>query len=50
MIERQCGRLHLPSTAEVEAMKKRLLDYQIRISEDANELMPLSKLALMMIW
>jgi hypothetical protein len=33
----QCGRLHLPRTTEAEAMKDELLDYEIRISEDANE-------------
>jgi hypothetical protein len=33
----QCGRLHLPKTVEAEAMKDELLDYEIRISEDANE-------------
>ena len=33
----QCGRLHLPKTPVAEAMKDELLDYEIRINEDANE-------------
>jgi hypothetical protein len=33
----QCGRLHLPKTPKAEAMREELLDYEIRISEDANE-------------
>jgi hypothetical protein len=33
----QSGRVHLPRIAEAEALAKELLDYEIRISEDANE-------------
>ena len=29
--------VHLPATAEAEAMQRELLDYEIRVSEDANE-------------
>jgi hypothetical protein len=31
------GRLHLPHTSESEALAKELLDYEIRVSEDAND-------------
>jgi hypothetical protein len=33
----QSGLLHLPRTAEAEALGKELLDYEIRITEDAND-------------
>jgi hypothetical protein len=33
----QTGRLHLPKTAEAAALAKELLDYEIRVSEDAND-------------
>ncbi len=33
----QSGRIHLPRTDEMDAMQKELLDYEIRVSEDANE-------------
>jgi len=33
----QNGRLHLPRTAEAEALARELLDYEIRVSEDAND-------------
>jgi hypothetical protein len=33
----QSGRIHIPKSAEAEALAKELLDYEIRISEDANE-------------
>lgn len=33
----QGGFLHLPRTAEAEALAEELLDYEIRISEDAND-------------
>ena len=33
----QTGRLHLPKTDEAEALAKELLDYEIRVSEDAND-------------
>jgi hypothetical protein len=33
----QCNRLHLPRTPEAEVMKEELLDYEIRVAEDANE-------------
>ncbi len=33
----QTDRLHLPRTDEAEAMQRELLDYEIRVSEDAND-------------
>jgi hypothetical protein len=33
----QTGRLHLPRTAEADALAAELRDYEIRVSEDANE-------------
>ena len=33
----QCNRLHLPATAESRALAQELLDYEIRVEEDANE-------------
>lgn len=33
----QGGRLHLPKTAEAQVLASELLDYEIRISEDAND-------------
>jgi hypothetical protein len=33
----QSGLLHLPRTAEAEALGKELLDYEIRVTEDAND-------------
>jgi hypothetical protein len=33
----QSGRIHLPRSAEAEALARELLDYEIRIFEDANE-------------
>lgn len=33
----QSHRLHLPTTREAEALAKELLDYEIKISEDAND-------------
>lgn len=33
----QTGCVHLPTTAEAEAMQRELLDYEIRVSEDAND-------------
>jgi hypothetical protein len=33
----QSGQLHLPRTAEAEALGKELLDYEIRVTEDAND-------------
>jgi len=33
----QTRRLHLPKTAEAEALARELLDYEIRVSEDAND-------------
>src|ERR671920_169311 len=33
----QSGMLHLPRTAEAEALGKELLDYEIRVTEDAND-------------
>jgi hypothetical protein len=33
----QTGRLHLPKTAEAAALAQELLDYEIRVSEDAND-------------
>jgi hypothetical protein len=33
----QSGLLHLPRTAESEALGKELLDYEIRVTEDAND-------------
>jgi len=33
----QGGRLHLPQTAEAQALAKELLDYEIKVSEDAND-------------
>jgi hypothetical protein len=33
----QSGLLHLPRTAEGEALGKELLDYEIRVTEDAND-------------
>jgi hypothetical protein len=33
----QSERLHLPQTAEAQVLAKELLDYEIRISEDAND-------------
>jgi len=32
----QCGRLHLPATAEARALAKELLDYEIRVDENAH--------------
>lgn len=33
----QTGRLHLPRTAEAQALAKELDEYEIRVSEDAND-------------
>jgi hypothetical protein len=33
----QSGLLHLPRTAEAEVLGKELLDYEIRVTEDAND-------------
>ena len=33
----QSGLLHLPRTSEAEALGKELLDYEIRVTEDAND-------------
>jgi hypothetical protein len=33
----QGGRLHLPKTPEAEALGRELLDYEIKVSEDAND-------------
>lgn len=33
----QDGRLHLPRTAEAEALAKELLDYEIRVDQDGND-------------
>jgi hypothetical protein len=33
----QSGLLHLPRTADAEALGKELLDYEIRVTEDAND-------------
>jgi len=33
----QSGRLHLPRTAEAEALAAELLDYEIRVDEHAND-------------
>ncbi len=33
----QCGRIHLPRTAEAEALAKELLDYEIQVDENAND-------------
>ncbi len=33
----QSGRIHLPRTAEAEVLAKELLDYEIRVSENAND-------------
>lgn len=33
----QTGRIHLPTTAEAFAMKQELLDYEIRVDENAND-------------
>jgi hypothetical protein len=33
----QSGLLHLPRTAEADALGKELLDYEIRVTEDAND-------------
>src|SRR5918999_1374443 len=33
----QSGLLHLPRTAEAEALGRELLDYEIRVTEDAND-------------
>lgn len=33
----QCERLHLPNTAEAKALAQELLDYEIRIDQDAND-------------
>jgi hypothetical protein len=33
----QGGLLHLPNTSEAEALGRELLDYEIRVSEDAND-------------
>ena len=33
----QSGRLHLPNTAEAEALGRKLLDYEIRVDEQAND-------------
>ncbi|HXO19431.1 MAG TPA: hypothetical protein VOA87_05840 [Thermoanaerobaculia bacterium] len=33
----QAGRLHLPKIPEAEALAQELLDYEIRVSEDAND-------------
>jgi len=33
----QSGLLHLPRTAEAEVLAKELLDYEIRVTEDAND-------------
>lgn len=31
------GRLHLPRTAEAETLAEELLDYEIRVDQDAND-------------
>ena len=33
----QTGRIHLPKTSEAEALSKELLDYEIRVDENAND-------------
>ncbi len=33
----QGGLLHLPNTSEAEQLGRELLDYEIRVSEDAND-------------
>ena len=33
----QSGRLHLPRTAEAQALADELLNYEIKVSEDAND-------------
>jgi len=33
----QSGRIHLPQTDEMDAMQKELLDYEIRVDEQAND-------------
>jgi hypothetical protein len=33
----QCGRLHLPRTREAEVLTEELLDYEIRVDENAND-------------
>jgi hypothetical protein len=33
----QAGRLHLPRIDEAQALAQELLDYEIRVSEDAND-------------
>lgn len=33
----QAGRLHLPKTADAEVLARELLDYEIRIDQDAND-------------
>lgn len=33
----QCVRLHLPRTSEAEVLTQELLDYEIRVDEDAND-------------
>lgn len=33
----QSGRIHLPKTAEAEATRRELLEYEIRVSEDAHD-------------
>jgi len=35
LFQTQC--VHLPTTAEAEAMQRELLDYEIRVTEDAND-------------
>lgn len=36
----QGGRVHLPQTTEARALAEELLDYEIRVSEDANDRYP----------
>jgi hypothetical protein len=33
----QSGRLHVPKTSEAEAMRRELMDYEIRVDQDAND-------------
>jgi len=33
----QCGRLHLPRTGEAQALTEELLNYEIRVDENAHE-------------
>ena len=46
----QGGRIHLPNTQETENLARELLDYEIRVSEDANDRYGGSRSALTMTW